>query len=90
MDLETLKNSLRELHGELQSGARLDPETAALVRQLAADVSQLTVQPTETQAAERQGVLDRLLSVTEEFEESHPQLAELIGKVATALSRIGI
>ena len=98
MSQEQVHHSLRELHEQLQGGKPVDPETLALLQQLSQDVDALTLRatgevPTDEpppQPEEKDSLLDRLLSLTEEFEESHPQLAESIGRVASALSRIGI
>ncbi len=98
MEREQLKETLSELHQELgESPELVDDETKALIQQLAADI-QLVCSPESTETEdvneqvqiEKEGVLDQLLGLTEEFEESHPKLAEVIGRVATALSRIGI
>lgn len=94
MEREKLKQTLAELHNELgQSVDDLDEETKGLLQQLSGDIQRLTVPETvesDPPAVEQQGMLDQLLNLTEEFEESHPKLAEAIGRVATALSRIGI
>jgi hypothetical protein len=98
MERDQLKDTLRQLHQQLQSGEVLDPETQALLEQLSADVDNLAgrtagnagLAATEPVQAEKQTLLDRLLSLTDDFEDSHPQLAEAIGRVASALSRIGI
>lgn len=98
MEREELKSTLSQLHQQLQSGAGIDPEIEQLVLQLAADLDRWA-DPAATEAglsapreipAERQSVLDRLAGLTDEFAETHPQLAEAIGRVASALSRIGI
>jgi hypothetical protein len=97
-DQEQLKATLRQLHQQLQGGEAIDPELQALLQQLSDDVASLT-QPADAASLEqaaipleerRQSALDRLLGLTSEFEESHPQLAAAIGNVAAALSRIGI
>ena len=97
MEQEQLKTTLRELHAELVDGESVDEETAALLQQLAEDIDRLShppaaaeKEPVQDSEQERQGILDRLLDLSEGFEESHPQLARAIGNVASALSRIGI
>lgn len=95
MEAEKLKQTLAELHQELaQSPTLLNDETKRLLRQLALDIDEVceaASDPIEGKLpVEKEGILDQLLSLTEEFEESHPQLAEVIGRVASALSRIGI
>lgn len=98
MEQEHLKESLQQLHQQLLSGESIDPEVQVLLKQLAVDVDALAARTFEeadrgeqaTVQAEKQTLLDRMLDLTEEFEETHPRLADAIGRVATALSRIGI
>ncbi|SFJ66404.1 DUF4404 family protein [Planctomicrobium piriforme] len=95
MEREQVKATLQQLHQQIRSGGPVDPETQALLQQLADDVNlllQKSANPgaVKTVEPEQQSVLDRLLSFTDEFADTHPQLAEAIGRVATALSRIGI
>lgn len=96
MEREKLKTTLTELHAELaDSQEPVDEETTALLQQLATDIDRICVKesdsPVEVKIEEhKEGLLDQLLNLTEEFEESHPRLADVIGRVATALSRIGI
>lgn len=98
MDQQKLKEILSELHLELsENGGPLDEETTSLLQQLAQDIEHVAAlkknddaEQTVVVEHEKQGVLDQLLSLTDEFEESHPQLADIIGRIATALSRIGI
>ncbi len=96
--MDHLKDTLNELHQELSSGTPVDSETQALLVQVSADIQQFLAHQTtsakdEVELAtkpEKESLLDQTLSLTEEFEESHPKLAEIIGRIASALSRIGI
>ena len=101
MERELLKERLNELHQELQSSETVDPEVQELLEQVSGDIAGLLMKTAPEGAAEetaaeispedeKQTLLGRLLNLTEEFEDSHPQLAEAIGRVASALSRIGI
>lgn len=97
MERHHLKETLTELHQELAAAqTAVDSETKTLLRQLAADIDRICdLEPPvdavdEAVPVEKEGLLDQLLNLTEEFEESHPKLADVIGRVATALSRIGI
>ncbi|WP_437204913.1 DUF4404 family protein [Planctomicrobium sp. SH664] len=96
MERDRLIETLNELRQHLKSGGQLDPESRQLLQDLSEQVDQLTVQSEEESkllalsAEEKESLLDRMLGLTEEFEASHPQLAEAIGNVASALSRIGI
>lgn len=91
MEHEELKATLQQLHEQIQSGKPIDPQLAELLQQLSLDINQITgTSATVSDQTQQQSLLDRMLSLTEEFEETHPQLAEAIGRVATAFSRIGI
>ena len=96
MEREELKTTLNQLHEELQQGTQIDSETQALLGQVSEDIQRVLSHSESHEAdpfpapAQKKTLLDQLLGLTEEFEDSHPQLAEAIGRVATALSRIGI
>jgi hypothetical protein len=92
MDREELKSTLGQLHEQLQSGEPIDPEVALLLRRIADDVNLLSTSTSESAetAPQKESLLDQLMGFTRDFEESHPELAETIGRVASALSRIGI
>lgn len=97
MEREHLKQRLEELHAQLRAGGEIDAETQGLLQQLADDIDALllTVEAPQgddqsSRESERQSLLDRLMAVGSEFEESHPTLAATIGRVANALSNIGI
>jgi len=96
MPTEQLKTTLTELHDELSDGGPVDEQTRELLKQLSDDINlylKQTAEPdeaSETGPVAKESVLDQLLDLTEEFEDSHPRLAEVIGRIATSLSRIGI
>lgn len=100
MEQEQLKATLGDLHRELSAHTAVDPEVRTLLRQLSADIDTLLASPSTTggdaaasstvPATDRQTTLDNVLSLASEFEESHPQLATALGRVADALSRLGI
>ncbi len=98
MERQKLKETLAELHQELAASPdTVDDETKTLLKQLATDIDLVCVaevtdsgQDSTPVPEQKEGMLDQLLDLTSEFEESHPKLAEVIGRVATALSRIGI
>ena len=94
--MERLKETLSELHSELSSGRPVDPETQELLKKVSTDIQDLLEQADSKEedeassSTEKETLLDQMLNLTEEFEESHPELAQIIGRVASALSRIGI
>jgi len=91
MEREELKQTLQQLHQQLQSGEPVDPQLAALLQQVSQEVILLASTTSPLPAdMQKESLLDRMLGLTQEFEETHPLLAEAIGRVATAFSRIGI
>ena len=99
MEREQLKQRLSELHQELSGSEPVDPELKSLLQQIAGDIDSLVDRSDssggegevgEIPADVKQGLIDRMLDVTTEFEESHPNLTTIIGRIADALSRFGI
>jgi hypothetical protein len=97
MELAQLKETLKQLQQELKSGAPLDAETQALLLQLSGEIHALATRASSANppagpavSPDKQSVLDRLGTLTEQFEETHPRLAETIGNLASALSQMGI
>ena len=95
--MEHIKETLHELHEALAAGQEVDAETQALLKELGADINQLLEKSETTEdgtplvdSAEKDSLMDQMLDLTEQFEESHPRLAQVIGRIASALSSIGI
>ncbi len=83
---KALRDDLEKLRRELQHGPALDADTRALLAGLAHEIEE---------AIERSGVAehtlgDRLRAATERFEESHPSLTAVVGRLADLLSGVGI
>jgi len=91
MKADELHQTLQQLHDELARAPRVDPESERLLRELMADIAKLVGDRDAGEAAEESGgILDRLVEASKEFEENHPGLVTAIGRVADALSRIGV
>lgn len=97
MDSQELKLTLQKLHEQIERGETIDPEVRLMLQQLSQDVQAVSTPSTgqlpamiSERSTEHQTLLDRILSVTDDFEESHPDLAHALGNVAGALSRMGI
>jgi len=91
MKADELHHTLQELHEELGRASRVDPESERLLRELMADISKLIGEHTASSLpAESAGVVDRLVEASKDFEENHPGLVAAIGRLADALSRIGV
>lgn len=91
MKTDELHHTLQQLHEELGRARRIDPESERLLRELMADISKLVGDSTAGNLpAESAGIVDRLVDASKDFEENHPGLVAAIGRLADALSRIGV
>jgi chromosome segregation ATPase len=91
-DIAKLKQTLGELRAELD---RLDPADSEVRTLLTSALDEIQTALRRQQAGaadstEDAGLLNRLTTATRDFEESHPQVAGLLGSVIDALSRMGI
>lgn len=91
MKADELHETLQQLHEELGRASRVDPESERLLRELMADISKLIGERGSGEApAESGGIVERLVEASKDFEEQHPGLVSAIGRLADALSRIGV
>ena len=89
MSKDHLHEIIDELHEELERSEHVDEadrtELAALVAEIRAIVG-----PDENPPEGEESVTDRLLDASRRFEESHPSLVSALGRLADALSKIGV
>lgn len=90
MTTEQMKETLRQLHAELESGATPDPELRALLETLERDIHGVLDQPADAPPADAAGVTDSIESAAVRFEVDHPTLAPALRQVGEALSRMGM
>lgn len=90
MSQENLKHTLRSLHDELARTPSVDPELRTLLKSLAEDIDDVLHPAAPPIAANDEPLSDRVISARQQFEESHPQLAAIIGRIADGLSQLGI
>jgi hypothetical protein len=96
--IEELRKTLAHLHEQLESDGPIAPETQSLLQAAMQEINEslerASADSTATApAAGGEGdssLLDRLSQMAEEFEESHPAISAAVGRVATALSNLGI
>lgn len=87
--LASLHQALADAESDVSEGrGRLGPEARELLQAVMADIQR--VLDAEERAEEPEGLMDRLREAKEDFEESHPTLAEAAGRVIDALARMGI
>jgi hypothetical protein len=82
-----LRDELEHLRRELSEAASLDPEDRELLAKLAGDIERLLADEASGSGAP---LADRLRLATKRFEETHPKLTAVVGRVADALSNLGI
>lgn len=83
-----LHATLEQLHRELEQNPELD---ASLRRELRATAEEIrdALDP-ETERELHASLRERLSELTLGFEESHPALVRVVGRVVNALSQLGI
>ena len=80
-----LRADLEKLRRELHEGPDLDAESRELLAGRAREIE------TAIDSEQEAGTLsDRLRAATEQFEESHPALTAVVGRIANLLSGVGI
>jgi hypothetical protein len=88
-DHPSLDQILAELHEALEaSGEDLDPEVREELRQAAVEIEAALGSPGERELSD--SLADSLRAGLERFEESHPRLTAIVGRIADALSDLGI
>jgi len=86
---QQLRAQLAALHEALADAESVGPEARELLENVMEDIRQL-LELEEQRAGEPEGLIERLREAVEDFEESHPVLAEAAGRVIDALARMGI
>jgi len=85
-----LREELERLHEELQRTPSIDAESRQLLSELARDIRTLLERSDDERSESDASLGERLREATERFEESHPALTSLVGRIADQLSRMGI
>lgn len=81
-----LRENLESLHRQLSKDPPLDPEARNQLAELAREIEAVL----GDQSSEAPSLIDRLRAATEHFEESHPDLTAVTGRIADLLARMGI
>ena len=96
---EKLKQTLAELHAELASAGKVDPDTRRLLQEALAEIQRslaaAEAAPVEAREPAEEGIADegiaeRLQTATARFETTHPTLAGLIERLTDLLGAAGI
>ena len=87
MPRNALREHLRQLHHELSQAEELDPEARALLAEVSEEIERLLG---EEEPGPGEALAERLREAAERFEQSHPALTAVVGRLANALANLGI
>ncbi len=85
--METLRERLDQLHAELAKTESVDERSREALESLLRDIQGLLEQ---SGAPPHPSLKERLSQARRDFQESHPALSATLGRVADALSNLGI
>jgi hypothetical protein len=83
---QSLEDTLRELHEQLANAENLEPSEVEMLRGAVVEIQETLDQSDVSSSELAQGLRNKTLS----FSETHPMLAQTIGRIADMLSQMGI
>jgi hypothetical protein len=89
MPRDSLREAIDHLRGELASGEPLSAEERAQLDRVLGEVAGI-LEPDSAESEPGDGVIDELRDFTDRFEESHPELSLILGRIMDSLSQLGI
>jgi len=89
MEKPTLRDTLQQLHDELEVTPRVDDNVRQLLHSVMQDIQHI-LEAQEGQESSPHSLVSRLEEATTQFEVSHPHLTAAVGRVIDALSSLGI
>jgi hypothetical protein len=90
MERDRLREDLERLHQELARSKSVDAASRGLLIEVLHDIEAVLERSEPDTAETDESLIRRLRETTGHFEESHPTLTELVGRIADMLSRLGI
>jgi hypothetical protein len=88
-DQASLDEILAELHEVLEASSDLDDEARARLRHAAHDIER-AMRPEAEPEGRTPSLRERLTGAIENFEDEHPRLTAIVGRIADQLSDMGI
>jgi hypothetical protein len=88
--MKRLRERLDELHKELEQTDSVDAEARQSLGRVLEEIQALLERPEGEAPESHLSLSERLAEATQNFEESHPRLAEALGRVVDALANLGI
>jgi predicted nucleic acid-binding Zn-ribbon protein len=90
MSKEPLRQTLEQLHDELEQTKKLDDASRAMLRDLMEDIQKL-LEASDEEAAERHdSLMGRLSDAMKHFEDDHPTLVAVLGRISDSLGRLAV
>lgn len=91
MNTDNLKQSLKNLHANLESTADVDPELRALLQSLEGDIQALLARQAPAAATpESSRLLEQAQSISARFASRHPHMEPALREVIDILGHMGI
>ena len=90
MSTEDLREILNNLHAQLQDATPKSDEERELLEQAVAEIRGALVAAGAPTAESHGPVLERLKELTERFEDNHPGLTFMVGRLGDMLGKLGI
>ncbi len=90
MDQRPLRETLEQLHKQLEETESVDEESRQLLQHLIADVQDLMAREGEDISFEDHGIIDHLRLSIEQFEVTHPTLTMTMGHLLDILCQSGV
>ena len=85
-----LRERIQELLGELDQVEAADPDARDRLAAVVEEIRSAVENSDEEGSEADDSLLERLNEATRHFEESHPTLTAMVGRVAESLSNLGI
>ena len=85
-----LRERIQELLGELDQVEAADPDARDRLAAVVEEIRSAVENSDEDGSKADDSLLERLNEATRHFEESHPTLTAMVGRVAESLSNLGI
>ena len=89
MGEQHLRETLEQLHTELQNADTIDDRSRELLHSVLADIEEL-LERKQKRDIPPESTIERLREAVSAFENTHPALTTAIGRVADALAGLGI
>lgn len=90
MPEKRLRDTIADLERTLEQQEPIDAAAREQLLDLVREIQALLERPPEDRDAGEPSLLERIEAAMEDFEESHPALTAAVGRLATALSNLGI